>query len=84
MQTMEIKTIIRKTHLEVDEICYVIQEYIKDRKGVDVVVSPELTKKIKIWGFRVQQVPNPFAREELKLMHKAYDIACAWFFKEGY
>lgn len=39
---MDIKQIIRKTTLEVDEICYVIQEYIKDRKGVDVKVSPKL------------------------------------------
>lgn len=80
---MNIKKIIRKTNLEIDEMCFVIQQYIKERKGVDVKIEPKLTAILKVFG-KEFSTPHPAAHHELDLMHEAYNISCAYFFKEGY
>lgn len=69
--TMEISEIIRKAHLEQDEMLFVIGQYIKARKGVEVNT--------------VIKGSNPgYIMLQLDLMEKAYETACVWFFKEGY
>jgi len=72
---MNIKKIINKTHLEQSEMQYVVEQYIKEKKGVDVEIN--LLKGVS------NDVPEPFIimhlRQQLQLLVNAFEIACKYF-----
>ena len=73
MLIMDISKIIRKSYLEQFEICYIIEQYIKEMKGVNVKVEPDLRNSFL-----------PFAAKEFNLMINAYNKSCEYFFNKGY
>lgn len=66
---MTIHETIRKNNLEIAELKFIVQEYIKIRKGVEV--SIDLSN-------RNQEL------FQLQLLILAFNEACGWLLKNGY
>lgn len=63
---MDINEIIYKSNLELDEVKYVVQEYIREKKGVIVRIRLMLDEGLV----------NPF---EFRLLFNAFDTAAHYF-----
>ena len=66
---MEIAEIIRKEKLETEEMIFVVESYIKERKGVDVKIKIDESHQI-------------FIMKDLNLLNHAYNNACAYYFEQ--
>lgn len=69
---MEIKDIIYKQNVEQSEMQFIIEQYIKVRKGVDIKCNPRQT------GIRI------FDIGEVTKLISFYNTAADWFIKNGY
>ena len=71
---MNIYKIITKTKLQQQEMEFVVEQYIKEKKGVNVQIN--LAK-------RVETLPNFYVglhlQQQLQLLDKAFNDACIYF-----
>jgi hypothetical protein len=63
---MDVNSIIHKSTLELDEVIFVVEQYILERKGRTVKVGLESTRS----------AVNPF---EFQMLLNAYNVAAGYF-----
>jgi len=77
---MEVKEIIRKEKLEQSEMEFVIEQYIKEKKGRDVKINIHNNQMIHLIPKEFQQ---SILQKELQLLNEAYNVACSYYFKKN-
>ncbi len=71
---MDIQEIIKRNHLDQKEMEYVVTQYIKELKGVDVSINVE--KVALAWP---KWVRTKLIEQQLSKLNDAYQIAAEWF-----
>lgn len=76
---MNIQNIIYKTELSQDEVQFVIEEYIWDKKKVKVKINVNKNPVLSLVPPIIQQ---HMLGNEFQLMMEAYNIACGHFIEK--
>lgn len=76
---MNIQDIVYKTELSQDEVQFVIEEYIWEKKKVKIKVN---INKNPILSLVPPVIKQHMLERELQLMMEAYNIACGYFIEK--
>lgn len=75
MDVLEICKRETGSHFTIEEMEYVIEQYIKERKGVQVNIDTFRDYRDR----RFTMVESMFAQRDLNMLHKAFDVAAEYF-----
>lgn len=70
---MVVSDIIRKTELSQAEMQFVVEQYIKERKGVNVNIHIALPTN------SFERLSMHFAQDQIIKLTNAYNDACGWY-----
>jgi hypothetical protein len=76
---MDVKEIIGKTELTQEEMQFVVEQYIFEKKGKKVKIDIMSNPVINLVPPMMQR---PLIQRELSMLNEAYNIACEYFFNK--
>ena len=73
---MDVYEIIKKDHLDQNEMEYVVEQYIKIKKGRDIKINVRANPILSMIPLQFQQ---QIIQNELSMLNEAYDVAMGYF-----